>query len=1111
MVNPYANTIPLTDLLNIPSHEESTMSSEEALVKLLNKTGMVNMRELEKMTGKTWADIVDDLNGAIYQNPEPFKDGTIPYTPYEYWMVSSVYLSGNVREKLFLATILNKRFNGVFQKNIEALKGKIPPDVPIDEISFTVWPSWLPVEDFEDFLVDVFHLTQKPQVIFNESLLTYKNIVPKKAKTSMQNTVTYGVRTKNSDGSYTQELYGTDVCEMMANGKVVKVYDYTYDRNTDTFEQHENPEKTIMAQQAEKAINKELFDWIMKSPSRKAQYEGYYNASLVNYNSQPYDGSFLTLPGLNPAVKLYNHQRNAVARILLSNYNTLLSHDVGSGKTYIMLIAAHELRRMEKAKKIIIAVPNAVLKETVKMYQYLYPEDNDYIAISPSSFIPARRNKVLQDIADADSALVFIAYSCFDMIRMSKSHYENKMGNEIQKLKQEASKAPTPWEQKALENKAKKLSKKLYTFSQTESDPPWLSFEQLHIDTIFLDEAHNYKNIGTFSRSDNIIGLSSKGSKKCVDMYEKAQNVKRLIMATGTALVNSITDLYTLQRYLQPKVLEANNLGSFDLWINVFGQREICVECDVDSNANSLRIMTRFTKFHNLSELMNMFSLVADFHHIEKSEEERDLPKYGGPINVTVSPSPIQKAYIKNLSTRTDAIRAKQVPRTEDNLLKVTIDGRKIAIHEGLANLSYSDLLELGLTPQQILTDEKSPSKLDVCADKIMELHQQHPDCAQIVFSDIGTPKNKFNVYDELRAILVKRGMSQHEIAFVHEATTEKERSKLFADINKGLLKVVIGSTQKLGVGVNVQEKLIALHHIDVPWRPADMTQREGRILRRGNTCDVVYIYRYITEESFDAYSWQLLESKQKFISSFLSGVSSEREASDLSDLVLSYAEVKALAIGNPLIKTRVEVANRLEHVRIAFRNRQKQLFEYRSIAQSAPDKIKEYERLAEIAAKDEEYYSRHRESIPNDDRISFGEELLEALGENNRMPYERHFDDYQGFSVYLPANMQEHESYISLHSENGGKYLVNIPADKTPLGCTKSIDWVLDHLDEKKNSHILKAKNTKEQLRESTVALNEGNPYEKQIDDLVERLNAIDTQLEQNAKMEDNDDEFPF
>ena len=1053
------------------SNKMTGPSPDEALVECINSCGEVDLRYMSSISGLSAETLVSALRGtAIFQDPCEFI-GADEWSPEEAWLLAPRYLCGNVPEKYETALQMEKRFPGRFEANVKALANLMPTRLSLEEIHVSLGASWVPSWIYASFVRDLLRLSVPPTVYFNRELSTWKVESTAALRSSVTNNYTYG----------TLDLPAIRIIEQTMNARTVKVYDNTY-RTDGSFDRVLNKTKTLEAQEKQRAIIRAFEKWIYADEYRKSRLQEAYNDTYVGCTFSPYDGSFLRLPGLNPDIVLYQHQRDAIARILLSKSNVLLAHDVGTGKTYEMVVSAHELKRMGLSEKNLIVVPNNVLKATVDAHRLLYPEDN-ILAVFPKDFTPDRRRDTLAAIRDNDYVCVYMAYSSFDMIEMSKDYWINSKKQHIRELRSAAANCTRREEKRILESEAKQLKTKLAKFIEEAKETPWLTFEKLGITTLFVDEAHNYKNIPLTSRTDNIVGMHNNGSKKCREMFEKCRNSGRVIFATGTPLTNSLADLFVLQSYLQQDELKFREIDSFDMWINTFGERETNFEIDVD--VGNLRPMTRFSSFHNLTELMSLFSTVCDFHPTEKGDGE--LPEFDGHTNICVCKSRAQSEYIKHLSARTDAIRAHLVKRSEDNLLKITTDGRKCALDIRLVDLSDT----------MIVLDRADGinSKINACAKKAFEMYAAYPGTCQVVFSDLGTPKSEFNVYDTLKDALVDRGIPEREIAFVHDATSESARAKLFAEMNKGLVRVVIGSTPKLGIGVNVQEKLIALHHLSVPWRPADMVQREGRIIRRGNTCEKVFIFRYITEGSFDSYSWQLLENKQRFISSFLTGASGSRDQDDIADTVLTYAEVKALAIGNPLIKKRVETANRLERERMAGRQRQKRLIDLRAVIDSIPERIKSLKELRAQAIHDIRLYAGCRTTVPMEERHAFGEELLAALNDNELKPKERVFDRYQGFDIILPANMTKDNPCVCVASRGGGKYYLEMDGDKA-LGCAMRIDRLLDDLPNRVKKLEEQIENARKQQEEAINDLEQGNPYQESVESLVRELESIDKRL---------------
>ncbi len=1058
------------------SDEESTTlgddlqsaSSDEVLVACLNQLGRVDLERMSAATGKSCEELISDLRGsAIFQDPAEFEFEN-EWDLLRGWVPKAQYCSGNLRGKLEMAILQNRRFPGLFESNIRVLESLMPPTLSLTEIHVLPGAPWIPADMISQFAKQLLNLKVAPAVVFNKELCTWDITSPEEAKNSVANTMTYG----------TDRLSALKILEHTMNNKTVKVYDSFPTLTPYKYERVFNRGATLAAQEKEKEILSVFRKWVYGDAERIRRLEDCYNEAFVGYGADAYDGSFLKFPDLNPDITFFRHQRNAIARMLLSPENLLLAHDVGTGKTYEICAGVHELYRMKLSRKNLVVVPNNVLKATVNAHKLLYPKDK-ILAIYPKDFTPAHRPETLCKMRDGDYVAIYMAYSSFDMIVMSKSYWVKKMSDEIQGLRNAIACTLHVAEKKLLERQKEQLSKKLMAFITEATDTPWLPFDKIGIETLVVDEAHNYKNIPLQSKADNIVGMHGQGSKKCKEMLEKTRVVKKVVFATGTPLTNSLSDLFVLQTYLQPDEMKFRGIATFDMWVNTFGgERETNFEVDVDSK--QLRAVTRFNTFHNLTELMSLFSTVCDFHHLEENDVE--IPQFDGYRDICVPKNQAQDEYIQSLSRRTDLIRTHQVKRTEDNLLKVTTDGRKCA-------------LDIRLVDPKAGLPAGEKNKINACAEEVCRVYHEYPDTCQVVFSDIGTPKAAFNVYDALRFELICRGIPEHEIAYVHDATGENARARLFSAINAGYVRVVIGSTQKLGVGVNVQERLIALHHLSVPWRPADMVQREGRILRRGNTCKKVQIFRYVTEGSFDSYSWQLLENKQRFISSFLSGTSATRDADDVADVVLNYAEIKALAIGNPLIKKRVETANRLERTKIACRHRQRQMLDLQTVVERVPAELERLTRLLEITCADARDFEANRQVVPMDERNAFGEELLEAILDNEMQGSERLFDTYQGFSIFLPAGMDLKHPYVFVRSENGGAYRLEMETEK-PLGCAMRIDRLLEGLPERAESVRAQIENNGKRRQEAQMDLEKGNPYVDLVQQLEKELAAIDEKL---------------
>ena len=576
-------------------------SSDDALIASVNRNGQVDLPYMASLSGLSVTRLITDLAGkAIFQNPAAFLERQC-WEPETDWLLAPQYLCGSIPDKLALATQMNKQFPGCFQNNVEALYKLMPPELAMDEIHVSLGASWIPAEIYTAFIQELLRLPWVPEVVYQQELSRWMINAKQFGYDSVLNKVTYG----------TKDVSALQIIEQTMNAKTVKVYDYTYTSSRSDPERILNRDKTLAAQEKQKLILRKFEKWILSNPARRARLQDLYNDAFVGYCATPYDGSFLSLPDLNPEIKLYDHQKNAVARILLSNENLLLAHDVGTGKTYEMIVSAHELCRMGLSRKTLLVVPNNVLGTAVAAHRLLYPDD-DILPVYPKDFAPKKRMATLERVRDENHVCIYMAYSSFDMLQMSKNYYIQKKYDELNALSTAAANASSEREKHALEAESKRLSKKLSEYVVKGEEVPWLAFDDLHIDTLYVDEVQNYKNIPIDSKADSIVGMHANGSKKCKEMLEKCRNVRRLIFSTGTPLTNSLSDLFVLQTYLQPEELRFRGIDSFHVWLNTFAERETNYEIDIDAGA--LRVMTRFSSFHNLTELMSLFSTVCDFH-----------------------------------------------------------------------------------------------------------------------------------------------------------------------------------------------------------------------------------------------------------------------------------------------------------------------------------------------------------------------------------------------------------------------------------------------------------------------------------------------------------------
>lgn len=684
------------------------------------------------------------------------------------------------------------------------------------------------------------------------------------------------------------------IFEAMLNLREIKLYD-----KNNVYSEKD----TVAALEKQEAILQLFQKWIWEDEDRRWEVEKAYSDLFGRFQPRSYDGTTLAFPEMSEQIQLYPYQKDAVQKILTEK-NTLLAFDVGAGKTYIMIAAAMKLRQEGLARKNVFVVPNNIVGQWELIFKAMYPRAK-VLSVEPKSFKPEMRQKVLGQIRDGDYDGIVIAYSCFEMIPLSSNHIMEQMNRNLLNIETVMRNVRLEsGSHTALQREAAFIKKQAAELIDAMTAlPNEITFEELEINTLFVDEAHNFKNIPLRTNMRNLAGINIKGSPKCLEMLHKvravqeANNGRGVVFATGTPLCNSISDAYAMQLYLQHDVMRETHLDRFDNWVKSFAKPERVCEIDVDTS--KFRFRNRFSKFFNLPELSKMFADIAIFHAVD----EKDLPEMEGYDNILIQQNAALQRYMEKLCERTEKIREMAVEKAADNMLKVSTDGRKAA-------------LDLRLVGEEQPYDRSS--KLLHCVEHVLEIYRKEPGCTQVVFCDLSTPKgNEFNVYADLKDRLSEAGIPEKEIAFIHSYHSEAHKVALYEKVNRGDVRVLIGSTFKLGIGANIQTKLKAVHHLDIPWRPADMVQREGRILRKGNTNESIRIFRYITEGSFDAYSWQILEAKQRFISQFLSGSSYQRSASDLDETILTYAQVKALAISEPLMKELAEKQNELQRLLI--------------------------------------------------------------------------------------------------------------------------------------------------------------------------------------------------
>ena len=1023
---------------------KENISLEDSYVLSLRNKAMIDLDYMSELTGVPKKIIMTELTGKLIW---PDADRYALSRDLERCFVSKQQLlKGNLYAKLENAKKWNM-MNGHFRETILLLEAALPDKVDPSQIHVNLGSTWVEPKIYDDFFKVLFKIS------YPYSTVSFDD---QNGKWKMHKNVYFNYFINNVEYG-TARISATKIIEHTMNAKAIKIYDTVPKRDgTKGTERVINKAETLAAQEKQNLIVKLWQDYIDKNASVKKRLQKLY-MDHYGYCCSNYDGGFLSFSDMNKVVEPYPHQRNAVARILL-NRNTLIAHKVGSGKSLEIIAGVHELERIGLAKKALIVVPPNTFSDMVASYKEFYPQDSVLAIYAKKDFTPASRPATLEKIKSDKYQVILMSYASFDMLTLSKEYILSKTMD------------------------IKKYTKLKETLKDTETS----CFDKLGVDILVVDESHNYKNITLETTGENIVGVHSTGSKKADNMLEKVEYIQSLptghvIFSTGTPITNSLADLYVLQKYLQPESLAVCKLNSFANWINCFCEETHSFEIDVDSQ--NFRLTTRFSKFHNLPELMAMFSEVCDFY--QNDDGELELPDFSGYIDTLVHKSQTQKEYIEELVERTEKIRKHEVSLTDDNLLKVTVDGRKCALDVRLVNPEAKP----GATD----------NKCRVCASKMSEVYYKFPGTTQIGFCDISTPKLGFNIYDELKKELIKKGIPGEEIAFIHDADTETKKTSIEKAFNQGKIRILLGSTQKLGTGVNVQERLIAVHHLDVPFRPADMVQREGRILRQGNLNKEVYIFRYVTESSFDSYSWQLLENKQQFIAQFLSGSLSalHREEKDTSDTVLGYAEIKALAVGNPLIRERVETANELERMHINQRQKRAELQQVKLLLEGLPKRMQNKADYIQKLEKDEEFYKRNKRKLTQEEKTAFGTELLKAVAANGHKEKETVFGEYQNFDVVLPAYMDLSKPYVMLKRIGSNTYDVKMDGDKA-LGCSMRLDYVLEHFGES----IVKNREQYEglivQQEEAEKALWKGNEYDSKVESLSTKLKKLDEKLKE-------------
>ena len=867
----------------------SVDTASEALAVSLGEKATIDMDYMMELSGKSENEIFEDLKGVIFLNPL-YEYGN-SYEPK--YLMADEYLSGNVREKLRIAKNSAELYPEDYKVNVEALQKVQPKDLTASEISVRLGATWLPPDDVQEF---IFHLLETPRYaqwnikVHFSPFTSEWNIEGKSYDKG-------NVRAYNTYG--TSRINAYKIIEETLNLKDVRIFDYIED-DEGKKKAVLNKKETAIAQSKQEMIKQEFQDWIWSDPERRERLCKSYNEKFNSVRPREYDGSHIIFNGMNPEIELREHQKNAVAHILYGG-NTLLAHAVGAGKTFEMVAAAQESKRLGLCNKSLFVVPNHLTEQWAAEYLQLYPAANILVA-TKKDFETKNRKKFCGRIATGDYDAVIIGHSQFEKIPMSIERQRAILEQQLEEITEGIAELKRNrgenFSIKQLEKSKKSIRQKLDKLNDQTKKDDVVTFEELGVDRLFVDESHYYKNLYLYTKMRNVGGIAQTEAQKSSDLFMKCRYLDEItggrgtVFATGTPISNSMVELYTIQRYLQYNTLVKNGLQHFDAWASTFGETITAVE--LTPEGTGYRAKTRFAKFYNLPELMAMFKEIADI----KTADMLNLPvpeaKYH---NIAVKPSEMQKEMVASLAERAEQVRGGGVDSSVDNMLKITNDGRKLALDQRMLNDMLPDF---------------EGSKINACVDNIYRIWKENADkkSAQLVFCDLSTPKNDgtFSVYNDIRKKLIERGIPESEVKFIHEADTDMKKKELFQKTRKGEVRVLLGSTQKMGAGTNVQDKLIALHDVDCPWRPSDLEQRSGRIVRQGNENPQVNIYRYVTEQTFDAYLYQLVEGKQKFASQIMTSKSPVRSAEDIDETALSYAEIKMLATGNPYIKEKMDL-----------------------------------------------------------------------------------------------------------------------------------------------------------------------------------------------------------
>ena len=1058
----------------IKPHREVTSveTASEALALSIGEKARVDLPYMEQLTGKTQAELVQDLQGVIFKVPN--------CKPISY-VAADEYLSGNVRNKLTVAELAAKNAPEL-AVNVEALKKVIPKDLSAAEISVRLGATWIPQEDIQRFVME---------------LLTPSSYAAGRLK--VRYTPINGdwfIENKSSDMGNVKadSTYGTKrasayrIIEDTLNLRDTRIFDYVYDEHGNKKAVF-NAKETTAAQAKQEVIKQAFQDWIWKDPERRNRLVRYYNDTFNSVRPREYDGSHITFGGISPEITLRPHQVNAIAHILYGG-NTLLAHKVGAGKTFEMVAAAQENKRLGLCQKSMFVVPNHLVGQWASEYLRLYPSAN-ILVTTKRDFETGNRKKFCGRIATGDYDAVIIGHSQFEKIPMSIGRQREQLEKQLDDIEHGIDDVQAS---KGEQFTVKQLMKTRKAIKTTVID-----FEQLGVDRLFIDESHFYKNLYLYTKMRNVGGIAQTEAQKSSDLFMKCRYLDEItgnrgtVFATGTPVSNSMVELYSVQRYLQYDTLAQNGLQHFDSWASTFGETVTALE--LAPEGTNYRAKTRFAKFYNLPELMQMFREVADIQTADMLKLPVPTVNYH---NIKTKPSEIQTEMVASLAKRAEKVRARLVEPNIDNMLKITNDGRKLALDQRMID--------------PMLPDDPE-SKVNACVDNVYRIWEEHADtkATQLVFCDLSTPKNDgtFNVYDDMREKLIARGIPAEQIRFIHEATTDAQKKELFGKVRSGEVRVLFGSTPKMGAGTNVQDRLIAIHNLDCPWRPSDLEQRQGRIERQGNMFPEVEVYRYVTEQTFDAYLYQLVESKQKFISQIMTSKSPVRSAEDVDEVALSFAEVKMLATGDARFKEKMDLDIQVSKLRVL---KQSYLSEHYDLEDRVlkyyPQTIKEYEERIAGYENDAALVEQHKpqgedkfcpmtlEGVTYTEKADAGKMLL-AICKDYPMSAATEIGSYRGFRIEIYYDTVNAHYCMNLCGK--AKHKVDLGADA--LGNLTRIENELSKLPARLEAAKTKKAETIAQLETAKEEIKKPFAFEDELKEKTERLNALNIELNLNEK----------